>query len=113
MPYSRGDVIWADLPRLDPHRSPKARYALVLSENAYNDDNDHGVVVAISSGVPSERLPGVYVIANWKELKLDRASVVVPWLFTVEWDVVTRKASDLSPYQLREVTKRLREVISI
>ena len=113
MKPSRGDIVWADLPRLNPRRSYKARYALVISNDEHNNQNDYGVVVALSTGAPSQRLPGVYQLDNWQALNLDHESVVVPWLFTVEWDYVTRKASDLAPSQYNQVMERLHEVFEI
>lgn len=110
---NRGDIVYADLPRLNPRRSFKARYALVISNNDHNDQNDYGVVVALSGGVPTERAPGMYILDNWRELRLDKESVVVPWLFTVEWEFIARKQSDVTPYLYRQIMDRLREVFEI
>ena len=113
MTYSRADVLKALVPRLSPQRGPKRRYALVLSANAYNDSHDHGVLVAISTGIPTEPLVGVHVIADWKSLGLDRPSVVTPWLWTLEWDAVIEKVGQMSPHEFGQVIERLREVVSI
>jgi mRNA-degrading endonuclease toxin of MazEF toxin-antitoxin module len=110
---SRGDVVKVKFPRHDPKRGPKERYAVVLSFNEYNANNDHGVFVAISSGVPAGRMPGVHIIRDWGNVGLDKPSVVVPWLWTIEWDAVIRKAGEIPPYELRQITERLREVIEI
>ncbi len=113
MSFSQGDLVKVIFPRIDASRGPKRRYAVVLSSDAYNDENDHGVMVAISSGVPPGALPGVHLIQDWKRLNLDTQSVVVPWLWTLDWGVVIDKVSHMSPYELKQVAERLREVIAI
>lgn len=89
------------------------RYALVLSHNEYNDQNDHGIMVAISAGVPDAPLPGVHQIRDWHAVGLDRESVVVPWLWTLEWSAVEGKSGELPPHELAQVIERLREVVTI
>ena len=113
MSFSRGDIVKCRFPRHDPNRGPKKRYAVVLSHNEYNDQHDHGIMVAISSGIPDRPLPGVHQIRDWYAVGLDRESVVVPWLWTLEWDSVDGKAGALSPYELGQVIERLREVVAI
>lgn len=113
MTYSRGDIVKCWFPRHDPNRGPKKRYALVLSHSEYNDHNDHGVMVAISTGVPDRPALGVHQIRDWHAVGLDRESAVVPWLWTLEWDVVEGKTGALSPYELGQVIERLREVVAI
>lgn len=111
--YSRGDVLKLLFPRIDPANRDKERYAIVLSERDYNADNDHGVFIAISSGLPSLRLRGVYPIADWKYAGLATPSVVVPWLWTLPWTVVINKRGELAPYEFRQMIERLREVVPI
>lgn len=113
MNYGRGDILQLLFPRHDPNRGPKRRYALVLSTREYNTANSHGVLVAISSGIPDKPLPGIYVIRDWKGCGLDKESVVVPWLYTLEWTTVIEKTGELSPYEFRQAMHRLREVVQI
>jgi len=113
MTYSRGDVLKLHFPRIDPASRDKERYAVVLTEREYNVTNDHGVFVAISSGVPDSRLRGVYPILDWKYSGLAKPSVVVPWLWTLPWKVVIDKRGELTPYEFRQMIERLREVVAI
>ena len=113
MSFSRGDIVKCWSPRHDPNRGPKKRFALVLSHDEYNDEHDHGVMVAISTGVPNQPLPGVHQVKDWHAVGLDKESVVVPWLWTLEWDAVDVKTGVLSPYELGQVIDRLREVVAI
>ena len=110
MSYSRGDIVKTRIPRR-PGRGK--RYALVLSANEYNDAHDHGVLAAISTGILSETLQGVYVIANSKALGLDESSLVTPWLWTLEWSDVDRKVGQMSPYEFGQVMERIREVVPL
>ena len=113
MIYRRGDVLKLQFPRLDPRRGPKKRYALVLSSDEYNRNNDHGVLVAISTGVLNEQETGVYQIGDWRGSGLDHESMVVPWLYTLEWSVVIEKAGELAPHEFRQALQRLRQVVEI
>lgn len=114
MTYSRRDIVKCWFPRHDPKRGPKKRYAVVLSFDEYNDQNDHGVMVAISTGGPDTLPPGVHKIRNSDSVGLDEESFVVPWLWTLEWDdAVEGKVGALSPYEFGQVIERLREVVAI
>ena len=110
MTYSRGDIVKTKIPR----RPGRGRhYSLVLSANDYNDNHDHGVLAAISTGVLSETLQGVHTIADHKALGLERPSLVTPWIWTIVWDDVDVKVGEMSPYEFGQVVERLREVVPL
>lgn len=114
MTYSRGDILIGEFERHDPRRSPKKRYALVLSSSAYNDSHDHGVLAAIATNVRSDSGDGIHVIRDAKAIGLDdELSMVTPWLWTVGWHRVERKVGQMSPYEFGQVMECLREVVPL
>lgn len=114
MTYSPGDVVRLDAPRIDPPERSKRRYAVVLSERAYNIGKDHGVLVLIASGaILHEPILGVYAIKDLRHAGLNGPSQVVPWFWTLKWTRVIEKVGELTPYEFREMVARLREVVPL
>lgn len=112
MTYSAGDVVTCLFPRHVPRLGGKRRPALVLTSRAYNTSHDHGTFAAVSTGVPQALTStGTYQVRSWKEAGLAKECAVVPWLYTLVWDVVFEKIGELSPYEFKEAVKRLRKVI--
>lgn len=113
MPHDRGEVVKLLAKRLDPDQKDKERYAVVLSERAYNDSHDHGVFVMIATNPPFGPAMGIYDIADIKAAGLDHPSFVVPWLWTLKWTKVIRSTGELPQDEFQQMIERLREVVSI
>ncbi len=113
MPHNRGDVVKLVAKRLDPDQRDKERYAVVLSERAYNDTHDHGVFVMIATNPPFGPEMGIYDIDDIKSAGLDHPSFVVPWLWTITWNKVLRPQGRIPDDEFRIMLDRLREVVSI
>ena len=112
MTYNPGDVVKCLFPRHDPRLGGKRRPALVLTSRAYNTTPDHGILAAFSAGTSRTPGPaGAYQVQGWKEAGLMKECAVVPWLYTLVWDVVLEKVGELSPYEFSLAVQRLREVV--
>lgn len=114
--YEPGEVLWANFHSINPTHGPKERPVLVLSTTEYNESNDNLVVASISSGPPnSGALLGCYAIQGWRELgeKIQKPSLVVPWIGTMQVDFVVERQGNLTPDEFRAAKARLREVIPL
>lgn len=112
MPYKRGDVVKLRTRGLEPGGG-REHFAVVLSEQTYNDQHDHGVFAMIASDPPDGGELGSYELSDYAHLGLEYASYVVPWIWTLRWHRVIRKTGELTPYQLRMAVAELRKVASI
>lgn len=113
MPHDRGEVVKLLAKRLDPDQKDKERYAVVLSERAYNDSHDHGVFVMIATNPPFGPAMGIYDIADIRAAGLHHASFVVPWFWTMKWSKVLRATGRIPDQEFRIMLDRLRQVVSI
>lgn len=115
MPHDRGEVVKLLAKRLDPDQKDKERFAVVLSERAYNDSHDHGVFVMIATDPTLGSALGSYPIADIRGAGLNHASFVVPWLWTLKWSKRVRPEAigRLSDNEFLSMVECLRQVVSI
>lgn len=115
MPHDRGEVVKLLAKRLDPDQKDKERFAVVLSERAYNDTHDHGIFVMIATNPPHGSAMGIYDIVDFRGAGLDHPSFVIPWVYTMKWSKLLSPArrGRLPAYEFQQMIERLREVVSI
>jgi mRNA interferase MazF len=106
-PYRRGDVVLVSFPFSGP-AGQKDRPAVVLSADAYHDDWDELLLVAITSRVPKTVRPTDCALKDWKKAGLQNPSWVRSHLATVDRRLITKKLGSLMPADLSGVEQCLR-----
>ena len=106
-PYRRGDVVLVSFPFSAP-AGQKDRPAVVLSADAYHDDWDELLLVAITSRAPKTVRSTDCALNDWKKAGLQYPSWVRSHLATVDRRLITKKLGSLVPADLSAVEQCLR-----
>ena len=89
-PYRRGDVLLVQFP-FSGGAGAKTRPALVVSTDAYHEEWDELLVVAITSRPPRTPRPTDYPLQDWQAAGLTQPSWVRSHLATVDRRLVLRR----------------------
>lgn len=110
MAYERGDVVLVPFPFAEVEAT-KTRPALVVSDPAYEAETGNLIIAQITSQEP--RFRSDYALTSWREAGLVKPSIVRMKLATLASVLVRYRPGRISPADLAEVDKRLREVLRL
>jgi len=110
MAYERGDVVLVPFPFADA-RAAKTRPALVVSAPGYEEETGNLIIAQITSQAP--KFSSDYTLKDWKGAGLVKPSIVRVKLATLASSLVRYRPGRVSPAELAEVDKRLRNVLSL
>jgi len=109
--YSPGDVVLVNFLFSD-ESGVKHRPALILSTDRYHQGRQETIVAAITSTV-SRLLVGDHKLRAWREAGLLYPSVVTGIIRTVKQDMISRRLGTLAAADLREVKRKLHEILAL
>lgn len=110
MPYEFGDVVLVPFPFTNQAAS-KRRPAVVVSTITYNRARPDVVVMAITSQLRPNSVPGEVWIGQWREAGLVKPSAVKPVFATLEQGLVIRQLGRLTADDLAALRKAVSETI--
>jgi mRNA interferase MazF len=110
--YSRGDILLVPFPFSD-QTSVKQRPALVISSDNFQTQGYDLIIMASTSQIGTSQKPGEFPIRDWQPAGLLKPSAVKAAIATIEAKLVRRKLGCLSNYDLQQLTKSLRELLSL
>ncbi len=110
MAYERGDVVLVPFPFADA-RGAKTRPALVVNDPEYEAETGNLIIAQITSQAP--RFSSDYTLKGWRRAGLVKPSIVRVKLATLAASLVRYRPGRVSPAELAEVDKRLREVLRL
>lgn len=106
-PYRRGDVVRIRFPFSDAAGS-KERPAVVISSDAYHDEWDELLVVAVTSRPPRRPRPTDCLLQDWQAEGLTQPSWVRCHLATVHRLLILERLGSLTPRDRASVDQCLR-----
>lgn len=111
MTYKQWDIVLVPLPFTDLS-STKKRPALVISPENYNKGHDI-VIQFLTSNITATPNPGDYLLTEWKESGLPKASMLRMKFATVQTGIVVKKIAHLSPPDLKALKKELKSFFGL
>jgi mRNA interferase MazF len=105
--FQRGDVVLVPF-RFSGPGGQKERPAVVLSTNAYHDDWDELLAIAVTSRPPRTLRPTDCLLQDWQSAELSQRSWVRSHLATVDRRIILRRLGQLTPRDLAAVEKCVR-----
>lgn len=104
------DVVVVPFPFVD-HPIAKRRPALVLSNEAFNADNDHSLLAMITTGAGSS-WPSDLAIADSEEAGLLHRSVIRWKVFTLPNSIILKQLGALSERDSKHVRRTAKRILT-
>jgi mRNA interferase MazF len=108
--YSFGDVVLVPFPFTD-QTGTKKRPAVVVSSQAYNQQRQDLIVMAVTSQIGPSPAFGEVTVTEWKKAGLIRPSVTKPTVASIEKGLVLKKLGQLHDADRRALQAALQTIL--
>lgn len=105
-----GDVVLVAFPFTNL-QATKQRPAVIISDDAYQQNRPDVILMAITSQVRQPLAFGECLLQDWQQAGLLKPSVLKPLIATIEQDRVIRTMGRLSPADQKGLRAVLRDII--
>lgn len=112
MAFQRGEIVLVPFPYTNLSAT-KTRPAVVVSSAAYHTVRSEVLLAYVSSQIAKAVAPIDYVLLDWQQAGLPKASFVRPKVAAVEPTLVVYQVGQLSLRDLTEVDRRLRLAMAL
>ena len=110
MPYEFGDIVLVPFP-FTSQTASKRRPAVVVSNRAYSLARPDVIVMAVTSQLRPQTIPGETWIREWQAAGLLKPSAIKPVFATLEQTVVLRCLGALGPNDRAALKSAITEIL--
>jgi len=109
-PYNFGDVVLVAFPFTNLQASKK-RPAVIISNHTYQQTRPDVILMAITSQIKTELVPGEAILQDWQIAGLAKPSMLKPLIATLEQANIVRVMGQLSVTDREELGNVLQKIL--